>query len=442
MPEQNYEPSSNDESSEDELDFTLGDLEQFLLHGEPFRHLKRVLCSLVIPDKFMQYILESVLAFLDLVLSDRRMRSFSNDLRHSIDNREDVASDLNTQIRIMASELKAECTDISQLDAMIFLETYSQYISMIAIDQVKDVFTAHSQTFQDLVEHITKAPIPHEDMLEKILADTLPSVLYVDLMSHRKFLANSSAFASFIGALRGLAYPTFFSEATKFAKATIRSAEMSEDSLLAVEGHRLLPILSEMESCIQPKDTSISFSANIIKPEPETFMPGELKFELPADHDDEYHYRPRPTYSAPITKHMFSHYFYGCYDSGTLSHRLHAWMPLAPTCRIRNPAAELLEFVPKRDRPAAAAAQSDKVEVCYGLVARERRSFFRVVVYLCLIMAPALWFVFVWLFVWGDSGDLQDATVPMTLTLAVLSIFWALLYSGSDMRKEYGDGLN
>lgn len=263
MPEESYEPSSNDESCEDELDFTLGDLEQFLFHGEPFRHLKRVLWSLVIPDNFMQYIFESVLAFLDLVLSDRRIRSFSNDLRHAIDNREDVGSDLNTQIRIMAAKLGAECTYISQFDASIFLETYSQYISMIAIDHVKDVSTAPSQTFQDLVEHIPKAPIPHEDLLEKILADTLPSVLYVDLMSHRKFLANSSAFASFIGALRGLAYPTFFSEATKFAKATIRSAEMSEDSLLAVEGHRLLPILSEMQSCLRPRDTSISFSLNV-----------------------------------------------------------------------------------------------------------------------------------------------------------------------------------
>lgn len=168
-------------------------------------------------------------------------------------------------------------------------------------------------------------------------------------------------------------------------------------------------------------------------------MPGELKFELPADDDDEYHYRPRPTYSAPVTKHMFRHYFYGCYDSSALSHRFHACLPLAPTCRIRSPVAELLEYLPKRDRKVAAAAQSDKVEVCYGLAAREFRSFFRVVVYLCLVMAPAFWFIFAWLFAWGDRGDLQDATVPMTLTLAVLSILWAVIYSGSDVRKDYGD---
>lgn len=168
-------------------------------------------------------------------------------------------------------------------------------------------------------------------------------------------------------------------------------------------------------------------------------MPGELKFELPPDHDDEYRYRPRPIYSAPVTKHMFRHYFYGCYDRSTLAHRIHTCLPLAPACRIRNPAAELLEFLPKRDREVSPEAQSDKIEVCYGLAARECRSFFRVIVYLCLIVSPAIWFVFAWLFAWGNRGDLQDATVPMTLTLAVLSMLWAVVYSGSDVRKDYGD---
>lgn len=168
-------------------------------------------------------------------------------------------------------------------------------------------------------------------------------------------------------------------------------------------------------------------------------MPGEQRFELPPDHDDQYQYRPRPTQSAPITKHMFRHYFYGCYDSDTLTHRFHSSIPLVPACRIRNPASELLDFLPKRDRPVAATTQSDKVEFCYGLVARECRSFFRVVIYLCLIMAPAFWFVFAWLFEWGNSGDLQDATVPITLMLTAVSVLWAVLCSGSDVRKDYGE---
>ncbi|KAG6363956.1 hypothetical protein INS49_009059 [Diaporthe citri] len=421
----------------------------------------------------------------------------------------------------MAADLERECTDMPQLDAAFFLETYWQYISVVAIDHVKDTSTApirnahgfspnHERRSTERVpnlktkgtmKHDPSAAIPHKDVLEKVVADALPSVLYVDLLPHRTFLASTSAFASFIDALRGLVYPTSFSEATRFVKATVLSAEKSEDRLLASEGQHELAILSEIQSCLPQRNNLISFSMNscetritalnsaklaieastasewdwwllqpprhpgdaardelswkcscgtkrrestlpyyanelkrifdnfplspggssghIIKPEPETFMPGELKFELPADHDDEYHCRPRPTHAAPITKHMFRHYFYGCYDSGTLRHRLHAWMPLAPTCRIRNPAAELLGFVPKRDRPAAATTRSDKVEVCYGLVARECRSFFRVVLYLCLIMAPSVWFVFAWLFVWGVVAEINLARIGKVVEVIV-----------------------
>lgn len=263
VPQDNDDPSSNEESSADESDLTIEDLEQFLLSGEPFRLLKRNLRSLVIPDEFLYCVYESTREFLDLIFTDRRPRSFARGLLHSIANGRDVSYDIDIQVRLMAAELKAECTDISQLDVSIFLETYSQYISMIAIDQVKDVFTGRSRTSKGPVERILEAPIPHADMLEKIVADTLPSVLYVDLVPHRTFLASTSAFALCIDALRGIVYPTFFSEATRSVKANIRSAKTSEDRLLALEGQRVLAILSEMQSCLQPSHNPILFA---IKP--------------------------------------------------------------------------------------------------------------------------------------------------------------------------------
>lgn len=171
-------------------------------------------------------------------------------------------------------------------------------------------------------------------------------------------------------------------------------------------------------------------------------MHSEQQCEFPSVHDNQYHYEPKPTTSPLITKHMFRHYFYCCYDSGSLSHRLHSCLPLVPTCRIRNPASQLLEQIPKRDRPFEVALQSDKVEVCYGLVAREYRSFLHVITYLCLSIAPAFWFTFAWIFQWGSRDDLQDATVPMTLMLAALSLLWAVVYSGSDVRRQYGQGLD
>lgn len=260
--EWNDEPSSNEDSSGEELDFRVGDLEQFLLSGEPFRLLKRNLRSLVIPDEFLHCVHESGCEFLSLIFTDRRPRSFARGLLNALANGRDIRSDLDTQLRLMAADLKAECTDISQLDVAVFLETYSHYISAVAIDQVKDVFIPLSQETQAAMQSSSKPKLPHEDLLERVVADSLPSVLYVDLEPHRLFLASSSAFASFIDALRGLVYPTFFTEATRSVKVTIRSAETSEDRLLASEGQSLLAILSEMQSCLQQRSIPIHFNMN------------------------------------------------------------------------------------------------------------------------------------------------------------------------------------
>lgn len=260
--EWNDEPSSNEESSGEEQDFRVGDMEQFLLSGEPFRLLKQNLRSLVIPDEFLHCVHESSREFLNLIFTDRRPRSFARGLLNALANGRDIRSDFDTQLRLMAADLKAECADISQLDAAVFLETYSHYISAVAIDQVKDVFTPLSLATQGAMKSENKPEIPHEDLLEQVVADSLPSVLYVDLEPHRTFLASSSAFASFIDALRGLVYPTFFTEATRSVKATIRSAEASEDRLLAWEGHSLLAILSEMQSCFQQHNIPIHFNMN------------------------------------------------------------------------------------------------------------------------------------------------------------------------------------
>lgn len=277
----NDEPSSNEESSGDEVDLAVGDLKHFLVSGEPFRHLKRNLRSLIIPDEFLYCIYESVAEFLDLTLADRRTTSFAPGLRRALAGGRDISSDLALQVRVMASELRAECTGMSQLDAANFLETYSQYISVVAIDQAKTLSTSHNPSVEDTSpvdgkgsntnvsssatvdpkERLAISPaLSLEEVLEQAVADTLPLVYYVDLVPHRPFLASSAAFASFLDALHDLAHPSFFSEARRSVKATIRSAEASEDRPLALEGQRLLPILAEMQSCLQQDETLITFS--------------------------------------------------------------------------------------------------------------------------------------------------------------------------------------
>lgn len=312
----NDDPSSNEESSGEDLDFRVGDLEQFLLSGEPFRLLKRNLRSLVIPDEFLHCIHESSREFLDLIFTDRRPRSFARGLLNALANGRDIKSDLDMQLRLVAAELKTECTNVSQLDASIFLETYSQYISALAIDQVKDVFTPLSHATHGAVQSRNKAVLPREDLLEQVVADSLPSVLYVDLEPHRTFLASSSAFASFINTLHGLVYPTFFTEATRFVKATMGSAETSEDRLLASEGQYLLAILSEMQSCLPKRNIPIHF--NIKKSETHSKALNRIKLAVEASTAAQWDWWPLQPPSRP-----------GRHDRAELS-----WQCVCPTSQL------------------------------------------------------------------------------------------------------------
>lgn len=67
--------------------------------------------------------------------------------------------------------------------------------------------------------------------------------------------------------------------------------------------------------------------------------------------------------------------------------------------------------------------------------ARERRSAARVVAYTLLGLAPSLVFMFEWMFGWGHLGDLQNATVPLITTCTIWGMLWAIVYSGSDVKK-------
>ncbi|KAL1864105.1 hypothetical protein Daus18300_007885 [Diaporthe australafricana] len=146
---------------------------------------------------------------------------------------------------------------------------------------------------------------------------------------------------------------------------------------------------------------------------------------------NEYTYTPQPMTQAPITKHMFNDFFYSCYDSQSLKHSFfHKF--LSPCYVIETLPQDLLESMPKRDREVMTGAQFSKVEHFWGIVAREQRSALRVVLYVLLSLMPTIWFTFMWLFPWGHEGDLQTATVPVTISIATLSMVWAVVYSGGE----------
>ncbi|KAG8158120.1 hypothetical protein KVR01_011881 [Diaporthe batatas] len=149
----------------------------------------------------------------------------------------------------------------------------------------------------------------------------------------------------------------------------------------------------------------------------------------------EYSYSPQPMIQAPITKHMFNDYFYSCYNNNNIRHSvLHKFLSSCDV--IETLPQDLLESMPKRDREVMVGAQFGRVEHFWGIVAREQRSALRVVLYMLLSLMPTVWFMFMWMFSWGHEGDLQNATVPVTISLATLSMIWIVVYSGGESGNE------
>lgn len=59
---------------------------------------------------------------------------------------------------------------------------------------------------------------------------------------------------------------------------------------------------------------------------------------------------------------------------------------------------------------------------------KEKFSIFAIVIYNLIAMTPSLAFFFWWIF-GSKEKDLSNGSVPATLTLAGLSLFWAIIVS-------------
>ena len=149
---------------------------------------------------------------------------------------------------------------------------------------------------------------------------------------------------------------------------------------------------------------------------------------IPAPDNKDYQYDPKPVKDMPpITRHEFKKRFYAC-------HR----RCLPAICGVRNPlhrcrkpcrySPEAVNRLPKRSWPLEMGG--DVRATFWGLYVVECISFFRVAAFHAIVIIPALVFWFMWLFYWGHSGDLQNASVPFLCALGIISLFWYSLYGG------------
>jgi hypothetical protein len=124
----------------------------------------------------------------------------------------------------------------------------------------------------------------------------------------------------------------------------------------------------------------------------------------------------------PITKHEFHKRFYNTCEQPSSWH-----LPWHECLRFCTGGGHALAVVPKRIRPLEMGY--DKREKFWGIFAQEQRSAIWVFCYFLLAMSPSISFFFLWLFPWGHRGDLQNASVPVMSTIALLSVFVCVLWN-------------
>jgi hypothetical protein len=56
--------------------------------------------------------------------------------------------------------------------------------------------------------------------------------------------------------------------------------------------------------------------------------------------------------------------------------------------------------------------------------------------YNILCFLPSFVFGLLWLFSWGHDGDLQNASVPLSISAALLSLFWGFMLTTNDPNND------
>lgn len=119
----------------------------------------------------------------------------------------------------------------------------------------------------------------------------------------------------------------------------------------------------------------------------------------------------------PISQHEFYDRFYGKVSScrGIIS------------CETSNECEcgfyDAVERIPQRIKQSAHGPQESRQQI-WGIIARERKSRLRMLIYIVVTSIPGYIFFFLWLFAW-DHESLQDASSLLVLTLS----FWAILFA-------------
>jgi hypothetical protein len=144
----------------------------------------------------------------------------------------------------------------------------------------------------------------------------------------------------------------------------------------------------------------------------------------------DYEYQPKPMENIPpVSEHEFKKRFYACHQPKPFLHWYH-------TCiKLGLQSSDLLELLPKKKTEFEEGG--DKREDFWGIYAREIISLRWVLFYNFICMLPMLAFFIVWVVPRGYSTDLQNPSVPFSMMIGMLSLFWSVFLSSLQFGKSH-----
>lgn len=156
-----------------------------------------------------------------------------------------------------------------------------------------------------------------------------------------------------------------------------------------------------------------------------------LGAEYPSPEDSSYHFKPRPiSPDPPLPPEEFRHWFENASWHATVFQKIKERLYKNTSCfRGFNNDDVVGHLLPKRD--TFIEEQDSSREIFWGLYVVETRSIAMLVLYSVFFLIPSLYFFFAWLFSWGHHGDLQNAAIPLSVSIGLLGIFWGCIILNS-----------
>jgi hypothetical protein len=160
------------------------------------------------------------------------------------------------------------------------------------------------------------------------------------------------------------------------------------------------------------------------------------KDQYPDIRNEDYAYQPKPINEMPpISEHEFYKRFYFANPLNIFhQHPFHRKSNSKfNKAKRKDHCCEILELLPKK--LSQLDESSEQREFFWGIYAREVVCLRWVLFYNVLCILPFVWFLFMWIFPWGHASDLQDASVPITIMIGMLSIFWSVFLGSLQFGK-------